>query len=173
MAIAGLLTKLGSFKLIVLMNIGLLIYFYQKSNRGENRIFRSRFDTMFYATLMQIPTALLIKIIKHICGRARPYYVLENGLGHSFSFFKLREEFLSFPSGHSAGIWAFAVSLLFVFKDKKELRPIILGIATTISFTRLLLNFHFLSDILFGGIIASYLMFRFMLKIDKSDKRLR
>jgi membrane-associated phospholipid phosphatase len=151
--ISEFITEFGSFEYIVLTNILLILYFYITKNK--------RFSLMFYGIITQGVIVVIIRILKCFFGRARPYNIFENNLDKQFFFFQLNDNFLSFPSGHSAGIWAFIICMLFVFKDKKYIKLLII-FGILIPLTRLILQFHFLSDILTGTLIASIIEYYLM-----------
>jgi membrane-associated phospholipid phosphatase len=144
--VATYITQLASLKLIVFFNFALLLFFYKKNKQKLS---------LFYATIFaQASSAAAVKILKCLFGRARPYYFLENSLTKTFFFLRWDENFSSFPSGHSAGIWAFIISMIFLFRNNKY-NKLFLLLGVLIPITRLLLQMHFLSDVLMGATISS------------------
>ena len=151
------LTVFGSFSYIVLMNVAILLYLLIKQNKEKTRF-------MLAAIVSQSLTAIIIQILKFIFGRARPFYFLQNNLTSSFTFLNFQSNFVSFPSGHSAGMWALITCLLIIFKDNKYSKLLIIP-AFIISLSRLILNVHFLSDVFIGSILGIVLAKFFYAKI--------
>jgi membrane-associated phospholipid phosphatase len=97
--------------------------------------------------------------IKYISGRERPRELHEpvsdwtgpsgvlgddgNGGGH-----------VSFPSGHATGIWAIATVLAHQYPSGHVVPVVAYGTATAISYSRMVLNAHWLSDVVVGGLIG-------------------
>ncbi len=102
------------------------------------------------ASLFVSGTVLLT--IKHLVGRARPFVVPE----HDPLLFKPLTadwNFHSFPSGHAQVIWTVAFALVTAFPKWK---PVFILMALVISFSRVVIHDHFLSDILAGGSIGYF-----------------
>ena len=87
--------------------------------------------------------------IKNIVARPRPYVEIE-GL---FSIIGPQSDF-SFPSGHTAASFAFAVAFLMLAPKKVSLP--VLALAILISLSRLYVGVHYPTDIL-GGIVIGTL----------------
>jgi membrane-associated phospholipid phosphatase len=154
--IANIFTLFGSFGCIVLINIILIIFFYIKKNKDKVRLLS------LSIVAQALSAGIVVRLLKYFFGRTRPYYNSEG----VFLFFKTGHDFVSFPSGHSAGIWGFIICMLIVFKNNKYAKLlIILGII--VSITRLILNVHFLSDVLAGGIISGFLCYYLMMSFIK------
>jgi membrane-associated phospholipid phosphatase len=152
--ISTIITKIGSFRYIALFNIFAFIYFFLKKNKVK--IF-----LIIQSVVIQIVPALIVQLLKIIFGRMRPYYFLENNFKHTFTFLTFNSNLMSFPSGHSAGIWGFVICMLFVFKENRYSKLLIL-LGIIIPLTRLTLNVHFLSDIVLGSIISILVCFHLM-----------
>ena len=72
----------------------------------------------------------------------------------------------SFPSGHSATIFAFIFCMIFLFP---KIKNILITIAIIIASTRVIVGAHFISDI-FGGALVAYLTSILILKKLASKK---
>lgn len=90
-------------------------------------------------------------VIKLIIGRARPKLLDGDGF---YGFHPLTlgaDQWHSMPSGHSTTIFAAAFSLMVIFP---RLRAMLLAFAITIGLSRIMVNAHFLSDVLAGAAVA-------------------
>ncbi|GMO56083.1 MAG: phosphatase PAP2 family protein [Rickettsiales bacterium] len=187
---AEIVTKFGSFKYIVLINTLLYLYFYYKKNKEKSSL-------IIGCIISQGISASVIFILKRIFGRGRPFFYLQNNTDyliedfnaffkyvfgifkplietqkHDFYFLKMSEPFVSFPSGHSAGIWGFVIAMCFFTKNKYiKICCIMFGILVPI--TRIILLQHYLSDILVGSVLSAFIVFLMMnwyIKNESSNK---
>lgn len=95
---------------------------------------------------------LAVQIIKNFVGRARPLMLLENMGPFSFHPFAFKAYFMSFPSGHTTTAFATAVALSY-FMPRWSGRFMVLALLVGIS--RLILEEHYLSDVLAGAVLGS------------------
>ena len=119
------------------------------------------FETTFFITSI-LTSASLVFIIKNLVKRPRPLHKLIEVGGYSF------------PSGHATISTALAFSLYLIFKDKVKSENLLLILAVIypimISFTRVYLNVHYVSDVLAGiglglfSVSMVYLTFELMKK---------
>lgn len=95
-------------------------------------------------------SSIICVVLKIALGRARPNLWFDD---HLYGFYGLRSEavFWSFPSGHTTILMALALSLALLFPKHKWL---CLFIGICLSFTRIVLTHHYLSDL----VIATYLV---------------
>lgn len=104
----------------------------------------------FFASVATAGIAVLI--IKVIVGRARPKFF--DALGPvAFEPFAFSGGFSSFPSGHSAQVFAAAMALGLLFP---ALRAAALACATFIAFSRIAISVHYVTDTIGGGFIGVY-----------------
>jgi membrane-associated phospholipid phosphatase len=106
-----------------------------------------------FLVCLAIASAILHSI-KLVFGRRRPRDELEHEL-YGFRFLHYDWQHDSFPSGHAMTIFCVAVILSGALP---ALAPLWFAIAVYLSFTRALINSHFLSDVFIGaaiGILAS------------------
>ncbi len=139
-------TKIGLGGFYLPLFFGLAIFFRYVI---KNPVWEARF---WFLLLCLILPAIITLILKINCGRARPSLFLEDS-AHLYGFygFKLRPLFWSFPSGHVTNIMGVVLGLGILFP--RYFYPLIsLGLA--VGFSRVLLNHHYLSDVLF----TSYLL---------------
>lgn len=123
--------------------------------------------------LMSIPMAnFFVWIIKCFLGRARPELLFTHHL-YGFTFFHCTKLFESFPSGHACTIGAFCGALA-CFYPRWSLPLLVIGFL--LAFTRVVLTFHFLSDIIVGlvlGLLVSQWIYSTMKKEGLRFKRTR
>jgi membrane-associated phospholipid phosphatase len=92
------------------------------------------------------------KALKYVTGRARPY-ANKGGFSLDPLQFPPPSYSLSFPSGHAAA--AFALSSVIAERyQSRWVKLISYGFAVTVSMTRVNNNVHFLSDVLWGGLVG-------------------
>lgn len=120
----------------------------------------------FLLLAISVPLAnAIVEVLKRLFGRARPELLFSQNL-FGFDFFAAHNPEFSFPSGHActAGV---VMGALACFYPKHSY--LLLIIAFLLAFTRVLLNYHYLSDILIGtmiGLLTSQWVYRTM-KIEK------
>ncbi|MDP3560384.1 MAG: phosphatase PAP2 family protein [Legionellaceae bacterium] len=102
----------------------------------------------WFLSLCVVISGLICVLLKVMFGRARPKLWF-NSHEYGFYLFKIKGAYWSFPSGHTTMIFSLACGLSLLFPRYKILFIIL---AIFISFSRVLLIQHYLSDIL----IASY-----------------
>jgi len=109
---------------------------------------------VYLSSALIIP-GILCDIIKMCFGRYRPRMLFNADL-YGFHFFTLQSKMWSFPSGHSVTFMGLMVALSFLY-PKRWYWFWLCGI--TVSFTRVLVTAHFLSDVMVGiylGAIGAY-----------------
>ena len=87
-------------------------------------------------------------LLKNLVARTRPYEVVE-GLTRLIE----KQSDFSFPSGHAGASFAAAV-IFFIYLPKKFGIPAII-LAFLISFSRLYVGVHYVTDVLAGGLIST------------------
>lgn len=138
----GIITNFGIVVLSFLAIPALILY---RKNRKDS----------FFLIIAFASAFLLSFAIKLIVLRQRPmetlYYPLMGIINYSF------------PSMHSMAVFALLPLLIHFFPGRKHFW---ISAAFLVAFTRIYLNFHYLSDVVFG-IIAGYIIGRFFLKLYK------
>lgn len=116
---------------------------------------------------IQIILVVFLRFLKFVFGRARPYMLEIMGQENIFTFFNLSYDYSSFPSGHSFSAWVLITLLLYCFKDFFDkyiyLKYLLCVYGFLICLSRILLNVHFLSDVL-TGIFLGIILTRFFIK---------
>ncbi len=112
-----------------------------------------------------ISSYILSAIIKIILARARPSLWISEGIS-GFTYINMNKLFHSFPSSHTVVAFALASTLSFI--NKKLIWPSFF-LASFLSFTRVILNEHFLSD-LFAGAFIGIIIAQLICKQKKMSK---
>jgi len=122
-------------------------------------LYKKYYFEMSFFVISIVTSSLLVVIIKFLVKRPRPLHKLIEVGGYSF------------PSGHATISTTLAFSLYLIFKDRVKSETFLLFLAIiyplVISFTRVYLNVHYLSDVLAGiglglfSVSLIYLSFKF------------
>ena len=95
-------------------------------------------------------SGIITDVLKVVAGRTRPYYTDNQW---DFKGFKMTESSHSFPSGHATV--AFSVSTILAERiGTWWSRVLFYGTASLTAYARVLNNQHWLSDVVFGGLIG-------------------
>jgi membrane-associated phospholipid phosphatase len=151
------ITKAGVSTVYLIVSLGLFIFFrwIRKHRRYADRAL------LFFSNIAL--SGILANIVKFLVGRLRPKMLFERGL-YGFDPFRVGYEFNSFPSGHTATVFAIAVSCS-IFWPKY--RILFVMFATTVALSRLVLTAHYPSDVFAGayiGTMTAIVMKRYLLK---------
>lgn len=152
------LTDLG-FSGVVLWPLGIgLAYALMLTHAGDDmtrRIAASVAARLGFLFLAIAPVGLLVAIVKHTLGRARPHAALHlkgPNPEMTFDFLIWKSSFASFPSGHSTTTFAAAVAFAALFP---RARTILLVAAFPIAATRIALSSHYPSDVVAGAVLGT------------------
>lgn len=104
-------------------------------------------------------------VLKIVFGRARPYRWLA-GDDSGFGFFRYGAKFASFPSGHTTTSFAAAFALGAIFP---RWRPVFLVMAVLIAISRLVLEAHYLSDVIAGALLGGIVAFLILNRLRRAD----
>src|SRR5260370_11732344 len=108
-----------------------------------------KYAAFLAAALAAATGFVLFMVLKKIVARRRPC-ALEPSC---WATLLPRDQF-SFPSGHSITAFAVAVPLSYYFPATA---PVLLALAVSVAFSRIILGVHFLTDVIAGSIIGSLL----------------
>jgi membrane-associated phospholipid phosphatase len=130
---------------LVLLLLGCVFYF--KDNDF------SRAKLFFFVSLTFIFARLSAGMLKNVFERIRPFELLEtNQFGQTFFI----DGGSSFPSGHAAHFWGLFLPLMFLFPKYKV---VLLIVPVIIGLSRIIVNDHYLSDVLTSFYIAFFFTF--------------
>jgi membrane-associated phospholipid phosphatase len=132
---------------VVLIGLMTALYVY-----GEVNDSNSLKKTALLSLESWLTTGLIVRGLKSVAGRARPW---TGESSHSFHPFSTRSRFASFPSGHASS--AFAVAVVIADQSKKAYIDILAySLATLVAMSRVHLDKHWASDILVGSAIGYF-----------------
>ena len=156
-AIMPIITNFGDFFFLLAALFIVIIYARFKNKESLKRI-------AIIAFCAVLAGGLIAYSFKYVFLEPRPYDVLPD-----VRLLLNRDHATSFPSGHSAAVWAFVTILLLNMKDlaKKHYKIIsvcLVVYAFVIMFSRLYCGMHYPFDILAGaviGIVAALIVNKF------------
>ena len=111
----------------------------------------------FFSFLYLLLVGLIIQVIKHLIGRPRPLHSKLDG-GIEFNFLTTESIFHSFPSGHSGTIIAITIIASLALPS---LKYFFYFCGLVIAFSRVVVEAHFLTDVL-GGLLVAILVYKFL-----------
>jgi membrane-associated phospholipid phosphatase len=145
-----MLTVLGDSKI----SYGFIIFSFLISiptlmRQPQNRLA----NYLLCAGLAMIIAILAETSLKYLLGRYRPELLFTQGL---YGFHYLSHQFLmtSTPSGHATRVFVLVTGFAMVWK---RFTPIFILIGLLVCLSRLVLEFHYLSDVVFGGLLGTFL----------------
>jgi len=130
----------------------ILIWTVIKIIQNKNKIIITIKDISLFIFLNILLSGIAVQIFKHILGRPRPPLLHSNNLTN-LDIFNFDSRWHSFPSGHTATIFAFIFCLIFLFP---KIKNILITLAIVIASTRVIVGAHYVSDI-FGGALVAYI----------------
>jgi membrane-associated phospholipid phosphatase len=106
-----------------------------------------------------VTSGIWTSLVKYASGRERPREMHEavadwTGPGGAFADDDTRGGHGSFPSGHATGIWAAATVLAHQYPQGRVVPIAAYTTAAAISYSRMVVGAHFLSDVVVGGLIG-------------------
>lgn len=122
-------------------------FFRKKINEEQNREIKK---WSFFSVKALLLVGILVNVMKFIVGRKRPH-VSENFYPLNFDSFNLDSHWHSLPSGHAQVLFTVATIAILIWPKKKYL---FLILAIFLTFTRVTIHQHFLSDIITGATIG-------------------
>lgn len=167
------ITEIGSFPYIFTINVLLLIFLVLMVKISKNKeYYLEKLNLFLYGACGEVVALGATQSLKYFFGRSRPFNYFNGNAETMFTFFNFQHEYVSFPSGHSSGIWALIACLFFVFKNNKYTKSLVI-VGLLISISRLILNMHFLSDVFFGAVLSIFLTKYTALLISKTNLKIK
>ena len=111
--------------------------------------------TMVFIFLTVAVSGLVTDAIKPIIGRARPV-MMERAHTYGFSPFAFDSTFNSMPSGHATTAFALAFALAALLP---RWRGYWLGLGFILAISRVMVNAHYISDVIAGGMVGFLTVF--------------
>lgn len=141
-----LITYLGTFPFIAI--VLLLLIFLSK--------FR-KWNFIFLMVICNLFPFLIVQVLKNLFNHPRPLRYFDNANWIHKVAGQTQHFSLSFPSGHSEGIFALCCFLALLLPKRLSLLGIPLFlIALLVAFSRVYLSQHFYEDIFIGSLIGAY-----------------
>ncbi len=151
------ITKLGDASWILILSLSIFLIFRKYKTKLANQ-------ALFIFTTI-VASGLIVNILKPIFSRARPKLYFENNeFGFNLFDFQFGHIYSSFPSGHSITSFGLAIALILLFPRYKV---IFLILGAIIASSRIVLEAHYLSDVLIGsglGALTSYYLYNYLFK---------
>lgn len=144
-----IITLLGSPKLsfaftLVSFVFAIFVLFRQPQNRLANHL--------LVMALAMVAAIFLETTLKYLLGRYRPELLFQQGL-YGFHFLSHQFLFNSTPSGHATRFFVFVTGLSLWWR---KLTPLFVTLGLMLCVSRLILEFHYLSDVIFGALLGSF-----------------
>jgi membrane-associated phospholipid phosphatase len=129
--------------------VALLVVARRAPRRRRAALLRPAANLMFVFAAIAL-SGLTVDLIKVVVGRARPYLWRDGGI-YEFAPPGWSALYQSFPSGHSATLFAAALATGLLLP---RWRWPLLGLAGLLALTRLAVGAHYPSDLLAGAAVA-------------------
>lgn len=116
-------------------------------------------DTSLMLLESVLTSAVWTEALKNLTRRERPREIEGNdsdwaGPGHVFADDPVSGGLLSFPSGHASGTWAMATVLAHQYPEHGIVPAAAYTAATAMSYSRIVVSAHWLSDVALGALIG-------------------
>lgn len=152
---AGDITSLGKSLGWLLLSAALAIFFAWRARSPDlparrRWLMRWRAQAASFVFAVVALSGIATNLIKLAVGRLRPDMLLQDGL-YGFDPWHMDSDFRGFPSGHATTVFALALALGWI---APRWRWPAFVFALLIAATRIVINAHFLSDVIAGGLVA-------------------
>jgi membrane-associated phospholipid phosphatase len=107
-------------------------------------------SNLLWVSIAMVLAICLETSLKYLLGRYRPQLLFQDGL---YGFHYLSHQFLmnSTPSGHATRFFVFVTGFSLIWQ---RLAPLFILFGILVCASRLVLQFHFLSDVVFGALLG-------------------
>ena len=152
---AGEITNLGKSLGWLLLSAGLAVFWAVCARRTQqdpptsSKHRRRALAAIFFFAAIAL-SGILANLIKLIVGRSRPKQFLADGF-YAFEPWHLDVDLRAFPSGHATTVFALAFAVAMI---RPAWRWPAFVFAIVISATRIIINAHYLSDVIGGLVVA-------------------
>lgn len=119
-------------------------------DRGFDPVLTALSERAIYIFAVLAASGIGAQLVKHLVGRARPHLMQTLGPYH-FDLLSMKSSLASFPSGHSATVFSMAIALGFILP---RWRWPLLVLATLIAASRIVVEAHYISDVVAGGALG-------------------
>lgn len=137
----------GVWPVTVAVLVMVAVFVFRAWARGKPR---RPMVPLLYIPVSALTASLTCELLKIVFARYRPALLIDAGL-HGFSFWKAGYWHNSFPSGHATVAFAFFGALAF---SRPQWRTGAFLVAGLVAVSRVLLNLHYLSDVLVGALLG-------------------
>jgi membrane-associated phospholipid phosphatase len=129
--------------IIVALTLGIFILFRQPQSRFANNL--------LFIAISMIMAIVLGGCFKYLLGRYRPEMLFQEG---SYGFHFLTNQYLmnSMPSGHALRAFVLVTGASLIWK---RLTPLFIVIGLLVCLSRLVVDCHYLSDVIFGALLGT------------------
>ena len=153
--LAGDITWLGKSLGWLLLSGAMALFWAWRAGRAESNgplwsRERKRAIAAAFLFAAVAVAGIVTNLIKILIGRARPNPFLQEGI-YGFHPWHLDADLRGFPSGHATTVFALAFALTMI---RPHWRFPAFAVAMVIAATRVIVNAHFLSDIVGGMVVA-------------------
>ncbi len=142
-----LTTLMGPSLWALLMVIGFCVVALSYFRKGRLKPWAR---DMFYACTSILAATVICNVIKIILGRARPILLFQDNI-YGFHFFASTDLMHSMPSGHATTAFLLATVLVKLYRRQAF---ILYAIATYFLITRVVLTYHYVSDVVLGAYLG-------------------
>ncbi len=113
---------------------------------------QSKFANLLLAAGIALIVAIIVDgSLKFLLGRYRPIFFFQQGL-YGFHYLSFLGSMHSTPSGHATHAFVLATGLSLIWK---RLIPVFVLLGLFVCLSRLALEFHYLSDVIFGSLLGT------------------
>ncbi len=134
-------------------------------------------ETGYLAASAMLQTFLVDNFLKGLTGRQRPFFADgEDRWSGPVGFWKRFDKdesarYISFPSGHTASAFALATVVAMQYRGEPWVPVLAYSIAASVGFSRMALDRHWASDVLFGAVVG-HLVSRLVVRNHRRRQRL-
>jgi membrane-associated phospholipid phosphatase len=153
--LAGDITWIGKSLGWLLLSAGLALFWTWRSHRSDPAgshpsLYRRRALASAFLFSAVALSGIIANLIKLAVGRLRPNLFLGDG-SYGFEPWHLDADLRGFPSGHTTTMFALAFAIAVI---RPGWRLSAFAAAIVISATRIIINAHYLSDVIGGMVVA-------------------